>query len=650
VFVSVDVPTSAAGSLLLVRSPGIIRPRSAGEILDDAWRMVLGDAPLLLALSALFNVPAAVAVLVVLTQARPESLVWRLLLPAAAACLLPLTGLGSGACQEAFRRRAEGKPVGLGGCLGGALGRWLDHVTARALVLAGIVLGLLLLIMPGLAVWAGACAVHPILAAGEARLFGALEGSAREAPRHAGKALAVTLCRLPLLLLATVNLLALAEVWLWVAGNLGGLDTAATEVLLSPSNPAWLVALLLLAWLLLSPFAEACNFLLHVDARARFEGLDLWYRVRQVFPLPEKGRAAAGLLVLGTLLAMAAPARAADPGERLRTLRAVRQDLDGVRQEVEAAKPYPGGNRWAPTLQGLARRLDPAGGPTHGPYRWFYQGIQGFAARDQQSAVEVLTGLGRRLEAAEQSLALQPEAPARGPEAAGPARSKDEIKRAVPQRTDNTPRDKGEAHKVEREQKREVRRPEVRRDDGQGDDGEPAVRSGPGVLPNVPVGGLGYLGWVVLAGLLIAILIVAGLQFFQRRGTAAAATEKPQTGQTAPSLDDVLRQPQPETAAALWRQAEQLAGAGNYPGAVRLLYAAVLAVLHRANLIRYEATRTNGEYLDQLRANSDSPEDVHEPFRRLTGLFELKWYGERACRAEDYQGCRELAERIRGLV
>jgi hypothetical protein len=641
VHVPVDLPTS---------SPAIIRPRTAGEILDDAWRMVLGDAPLLLALSALFNVPAAVAVLLVLTHARPESLVWQLVLLGVAAVLLPLTGLGSGACQEVLRRRAEGKPVGLGDCLGGALVRWLDHVTARALVLVGIFLGLWLLIMPGLAVWAGACAVHPILAAGEARLFGALQGSAREAPRHAGKALAVTLCRLPLLLLAMVNLLALTEAGLWVLGNFGGLDTAATEVLLSANNPAWLAALLLLAWLLLSPFAEACNFLLHVDARARFEGLDLWYRVRQVFPLPEKGRAAAGLLLLGGLLAPAAPVRAADPGERLRTLRAVRQDLDGIRHEVEAATPYPGGTRWAPALQGLARRLDPAGGPGKGPYRWFYQGIQGFAVRDQQSAVEVLTGLGRRLETAEQSLALRPEASERGPDAAGPARSKDEIKRAVPQRADDAPGNRVEPHKGEREPNREVRRVEVRRDDGEGDGGGPAAQPGPGVLPALPVGGLGTLGWVVLAGLLLAILVVACLQFFQRRSTAAPKTETPQTGQTAPSLDDVLRQPRPETAAALWRQAEQLAAAGNHLGAVRLLYAAVLAVLHRASLIRYEATRTNGEYVDQLRANPESPEEVHEPFHRLTGLFELKWYGERACRAEDYRDCRGLAEQIRELV
>lgn len=636
-----DVVTSPPASAPS-RSPGIIRPRTTGEILDDAWRLYLADAPLLLALSGLFAVPAAAALFVVLTRPRPESLLLQLVLPGAAALLLPLTGLGSGACQEVFRRRAAGQPVGLGPCLLGALGRGLDHVAARGLVLAAVFLGLGVLIMPGLAIWAGACAVHPIIASRDARLFGALDGAAREAPRHAGKALAVTLGRLPMLVLAALNLLALTELALWVAGNLGGLDTATAGVLLSLGNPAWLLALLLLAWLLLGPFAEACNFLLHADARARYEGLDLWYRVRQLFPLPDRGRAAVGMLTVGVLLALAGPGLAAGPGaaERLQTVRAVRRELDRIRQEVEQTEPYPGGRHWAPALEGLARRLDPTGGPRKGPYRWFYQGLQGFAARDREGAVRVLTDLGRRLETAEQDLALAAEHPPDGARREGA-----DVKEAVPKRVEPAAEDRPPPRHVEREEP--ARR--VRRDD-EGPGGGEGAQGGGGVVPAAAVGGLGNLAWLVLGGLLLAILAVAAVLFFQGRGQAAPAAARPQTGATTPSLGDVLGQPQPQTAATLWRQAEQLAARGNHLEAVRLLYAAVLALLHRGGLIRYEATRTNGEYVDQLRANPESPEDVHEPFRRLTGLFELKWYGERACRAEDYGACRGLAEEIRGLV
>ena len=37
-----------------------IRPRTTGQILDDAWRLALADAPLLLTLSSLFSVPVFV--------------------------------------------------------------------------------------------------------------------------------------------------------------------------------------------------------------------------------------------------------------------------------------------------------------------------------------------------------------------------------------------------------------------------------------------------------------------------------------------------------------------------------------------------------------------------------------------------------------
>ena len=82
-----------------------IRPRRAGEILDDAWGLYLADAPLLLALSSLFLAPALLVSFWLLTKPVPQGLS-QLLWPCVAALLLPLSGLGSGACQEVFRSRA----------------------------------------------------------------------------------------------------------------------------------------------------------------------------------------------------------------------------------------------------------------------------------------------------------------------------------------------------------------------------------------------------------------------------------------------------------------------------------------------------------------------------------------------------------------
>jgi hypothetical protein len=280
-----------------------IRPRTAGEILDDAWRLALADAPVLVLLGGLFQVPAFCAVLLLLARPAPAGPA-QCLLPALAALLAALTGLGSGACQEWLRRRVEGKPVRPAQCLALALRHGPGHVAVRAVQLlgllpclvcllipgaGGVLLGLVCLVMPGLTVWVGGTSAHALLVAGKGRLGAALREQGREAAFAPGKAAAVTLSRLPLLLLAAVNLHLLAQVGLWAAANPGGLDTALAAAVMSPGNPVYLVALVLLCWLLLAPYAEAANFLLHLDTRTRQEGLDLLYRVQRVFATPSSG-------------------------------------------------------------------------------------------------------------------------------------------------------------------------------------------------------------------------------------------------------------------------------------------------------------------------------------------------------------------------
>ena len=104
-----------------------------------------------------------------------------------------------------------------------------------------------------------------------------------------------------------------------------------------------------------------------------------------------------------------------------------------------------------------------------------------------------------------------------------------------------------------------------------------------------------------------------------------------------------MTRPDEYSVSGLWREADNLARAGRARDAVRTLYLAVLALLHRANLIRFERTRTNGEYVRQLR----SRETLRTPFAGMTSLFEVKWYSESTCEASDYTTCRALAENIR---
>src|SRR5207249_10132427 len=110
-----------------------------------------------------------------------------------------------------------------------------------------------------------------------------------------------------------ITLQVLIDLLLWVAGHLGGFDVAFLDVVLSWKNPAYLTALFFLAWWLLAPFVEACTYLLHVDTRVRYEGLDLWYRVQRLFPVKDHTRASAILLALAALVVLAPGARADDP-------------------------------------------------------------------------------------------------------------------------------------------------------------------------------------------------------------------------------------------------------------------------------------------------------------------------------------------------
>ncbi len=516
-----------------------LRPRSTGEILDDAWRLVLADVTPLALFSALFLVPAFCAVLLLL--ARPELAgPGRLLLPALAAVLLPLTGVGSGACQELFRRRVEGSPAGALPCLAAALRHGLEHAAARAAVLVTVAVGLVLLVLPGLTAWAAATPVHALIAAGRSRSGGLWRELTREAAFNPGKAAAVTFSRFPLLLFAAVNLHLLGVAGLWIADNLAGFDTALLAVEMAPlANPVYTSALLMLSWLLLAPYFEAANFLLHLDTRTRQEGLDLFYRVQRVFPAgaaAPAGRAIALLLALAAFLPAAGPARADEP-----------------------PRPTP------EQVKSLLRRERPSG-------------------RHEEK--------------------------------------------------------KAEEKKEEKErEKRDVER----------DEPQPRSRRGGVSGPSLPAGGFNVLGWTVLAGLAAAVLVLAVLLFVQsRRGPRTE--DKPKAKPARQPEAGPLPLPENRSAEELWREAEALAGAGRFREAVRFLYLAVLFGLDRKRLLRYEPTRTNGEYVRQVRLAEQAPPDLHAPFARLTALFEGKWYGDGACAADEYDACKALAGEIRERV
>jgi Domain of unknown function (DUF4129) len=613
-----------------------IRPRTAGEILDDAWRLYLADAPLLLALSSLFLAPAFLVTFWLLTRPVPQGLS-QLLWPCLAALLLPLAGLGSGACQEVFRSRAEGKTPGLIACLTAALRQGWNHAAARGCIFLAFFLGSWLIVMPGLAVLVSAAAVHPILAAGETSFFRALRTATQESQRQPGKTAAVVLCRIPLVLFAAINLFLAIRVGFWTADHLGGFDLARIELFFSLTNPVYLTALLMLSWMLLAPYAEAANYLLHVDARARYEGLDLWYRVQRYFPVREK--ATAMLVFLAMAGAALVPAHAPASDSRAASVTEARRAIQAIRNEIEKANPFPGSQRWAEGLRGVVAKLDGGADAAKSRYRWLHRELDGFEHRGRDGALQVLADVDRRLGILEQNLRGQ----AAGGNASKPEVSNEELRKLLPpEESDEDDQKPVRPRETRRPREAEVKRPVVREGPEEGRP-DPARRRGEGRIAAHAEGGFGGVGWLIVGGLFLAVLILALVLSWQRHDGPKPKTLAQESGQEAPSLETILTRPDQYSVAGLWREADELARAGRLREAVRILYLAVLALLHRSNLIRFERTRTNGEYVQQLR----SRESLHAPFRHMTSLFEVKWYSESDCQPLDYQTCRELAEDIK---
>jgi hypothetical protein len=631
------------------------RPRTSGEILDDAWRLYFADAPPLLFLSGAFLAPALAGVLFLLAGPATAP-AGRWLLAAGVAFLAALTGPGSGACQEYFRRRSEGRPPGVRTCLAAALRRAAGHVTIRAAVLGVCLLGAFgivpwlaganpvsssfaalvgagYLLLPAAVVWSAASPAHAALAGTEGR-SGLFAEIGRAARLDAVKSAVVTLSRVPVLALAFFNLHLLVLIGLWAAANLGGFDVVLASAELSLGNPVYDVALAMLCWLLLAPYFEASNFLLYLDARTRQEGLDLLRRVRRAFPAT--GRTGVALLLVACGWCGTARARAAEGWPA--AVRAVKADVEAVAAEAAAAEPYPGGKRWAPRLRADGRRLREAaaGASERHTAGWFGRAVAAFDRLDRAGALRALEEIRQRIALVEETLP----APDAEPGDARPPRPKDEIKNLVRRRAGadiETSTDKAETQPREEPKRRQVERD------------APAAAAQPGNSgPSVEVpSGLGTIGLVLVLGLLLAVLAVAAVRF---RATSPRAPVKPAVKTTDLPEESAVPRPDEQPAPVLWRQAEELARAGRHREAVRVLYLAVLSFLHGHGLLRYEPTRTNGEYVRQVRLAPHAPPGLAEPFAQLTREFEVVWYGGGEAAADDFRTCLGLAEAARALA
>lgn len=169
-------------------------------------------------------------------------------------------------------------------------------------------------------------------------------------------------------------------------------------------------------------------------------------------------------------------------------------------------------------------------------------------------------------------------------------------------------------------------------------------------MPAASSGGLSTLGWLLLGGLALAIIVVGFILYLSSRRSAKPKNGEPAANAAGWSAENDARQVLEQAPATLWRQADALAGEERYRDAVRFLYLAVLALLHRQALIRFEPTRTNGEYVRQVRLADQAPPKLRELFEQLTPQFETAWYGELPCESGDYRACRALADEMQQVA
>lgn len=85
--------------------------------------------------------------------------------------------------------------------------------------------------------------------------------------------------------------------------------------------------------------------------------------------------------------------------------------------------------------------------------------------------------------------------------------------------------------------------------------------------------------------------------------------------------------------------AEEKAGQGDFRGALRGIYISALLEMNDRQLICYDPTKTNSEYLREVEEKASG---LREPFKSLVKLFECKWYGLEQCGREDFQKGKAL--------
>lgn len=264
----------------MIRVDPALRPRTFGAILDAAFESLRRDLALLASISLLINAPLAAVVLLLLFGGPllGAPLARALLLPLAAigAALVLLRPVAQAAIAAAVAERLEegGEPA-LPRAYGRALRAALPVIFANVAFWMAAAIGGIFYVAPGL-IASGALVLAPPAAALEQKgPFEALGRSYRLLRTHLGRGIGLGLMTLVIYGLLAANLFGGTAAALAALRALLGLRTAYWEAVLSLGNGLYVVAGLLAIYLAVEPYKACLVYHLHLDARVRFEAVDL---------------------------------------------------------------------------------------------------------------------------------------------------------------------------------------------------------------------------------------------------------------------------------------------------------------------------------------------------------------------------------------
>jgi hypothetical protein len=108
-------------------------------------------------------------------------------------------------------------------------------------------------------------------------------------------------------------------------------------------------------------------------------------------------------------------------------------------------------------------------------------------------------------------------------------------------------------------------------------------------------------------------------------------------------IDPSTKVPEKQISAVqLWKRSQQLYLQGNYQQACRHLYLAMLQHLHEQGILPQNASRTDGEYLQLLRASAIQI----QPYETLILTHEQLCFGNADIDRENYEQCSQAYKEI----